>query len=104
MNPVDPEALRMVLDGRWEPVRQEVRARLKDLALPSDGDDLAEQRAKVMEDLKKLAESGHARLGFPKEYGGAGDVGGSVVSFETLGFGDLSLLVKSGVQWGLFGG
>jgi acyl-CoA oxidase len=104
MNPVDPEALRIVLDGRWEPVRQAVRTRLKDLDLPGDGDDLAEQRTKVSEDLRKLAESGHARLGFPQEYGGEGDVGGSVVSFETLGFGDLSLLVKTGVQWGLFGG
>ncbi|HEU4568498.1 MAG TPA: acyl-CoA dehydrogenase, partial [Marmoricola sp.] len=42
--------------------------------------------------------------GFPKEYGGAGDVGASIAAFETLAMGDLSLLVKSGVQFGLFGG
>ena len=32
------------------------------------------------------------------------DLGGYVSGFETLGFGDLSLLVKVGVQFGLFGG
>ena len=47
---------------------------------------------------------GHATLGFPRRYGGQGDVGGSVTSFEMLAFADLSLQVKAGVQWGLFGG
>ena len=42
--------------------------------------------------------------GFPKEYGGSDDSGGSVTSIEMLAFGDLSLMVKAGVQWGLFGG
>ncbi|HWG12388.1 MAG TPA: acyl-CoA dehydrogenase, partial [Streptosporangiaceae bacterium] len=44
------------------------------------------------------------RLGFAREYGGLGDPAGSVVAHEMLGFGDLSLMVKAGVQWGLFGG
>jgi acyl-CoA oxidase len=43
-------------------------------------------------------------MGFPKEYGGGGDLGASFAAFETLGYGDLSLLVKVGVQFGLFGG
>ena len=44
------------------------------------------------------------RSGYPVEYGGEGDVGRSIAAFETLAFGDLSLLVKCGVQFGLFGG
>ena len=36
--------------------------------------------------------------------GGEGDIGASVAAFEMLAFGDLSLLVKAGVQFGLFGG
>ncbi len=43
-------------------------------------------------------------MGFPKRYGGGGDVGASIAAFETLAFGDLSVLVKVGVQFGLFGG
>jgi acyl-CoA oxidase len=97
--------LRRVLDGRWGPVRQAARDRMRELTLPTDEDDDVERRrARVWEDLHKLAKSGHSRTGFPEEYGGGGDVGGSVVAFETLGFGDLSLLVKAGVQWGLFDG
>jgi acyl-CoA oxidase len=43
-------------------------------------------------------------IGFPVEYGGEGEVGKMVAGFETMAFGDLSLLVKCGVQFGLFGG
>ena len=35
---------------------------------------------------------------------GSGDFGANVAAFETLAFGDLSLLVKFGVQFGLWGG
>ena len=48
--------------------------------------------------------SGGTAMGYPAEFGGLGDVRGSIAGFETLAFGDLSLLVKCGVQFGLFGG
>ena len=51
-----------------------------------------------------MAATGQTGMGFPKEYGGGGDVGASFAAFETLAFGDLSVLVKVGVQFGLFGG
>jgi acyl-CoA oxidase len=54
--------------------------------------------------LLLMAESGQTGMGFPKEYGGGGDIGASIAAFETLAFGDLSVLVKAGVQFGLFGG
>ena len=44
------------------------------------------------------------RSATPCEYGGKGSPGASVTAFETLAMGDLSLLVKCGVQFGLFGG
>ena len=53
---------------------------------------------------KELADEGGTAIGFPVEYGGEGEVGKSIAAFETLAFGDLSLLVKCGVQFGLFGG
>src|SRR3954451_5475371 len=43
-------------------------------------------------------------IGYPVEYGGKNGVGEGVTAFETLALGDLSLLVKCGVQFGLFGG
>ena len=65
---------------------------------------MQEARERVTRAAKKLADSGRVGFGFPKEYGGEDDAGGSVTSIEMLAFGDLSLMVKAGVQWGLFGG
>jgi acyl-CoA oxidase len=96
--------LAALLDGRWAHVRSEVREALDgvDLTaaneLPTD-----EHRALVLEQLHQLVDSGIPGLGFPKEHGGKSDTGGSVVSLELLA-GNLSLMVKAGVQWGLFGG
>ena len=53
---------------------------------------------------KDLAQRDETVAGYPDEYGGHDDLGGYVSGFETLAFGDLSLLVKVGVQFGLFGG
>ena len=99
------DALRRVLDGRWGALRDEVRARpeFADLRVEPDLGTEA-YRARIWEMLQTLAAAGHATYGFPVAQGGRGDIGGSVVSFEMLAFADLSLQVKSGVQWGLFGG
>ena len=91
--------LRRVLDGRWAGVRQEAREALRrpEFGLAA-GLDLEAHRTHVSAQLQQLAKVGHSRLGYPTRYGGEGDTGASVVSFEMLGYGDLSLMVKSGVQ------
>jgi acyl-CoA oxidase len=102
---VDPKVLQEVLDGRWAHVRRDARENLHDPDfLPVYGESMQEARERVTRAAKKLAESGRVGFGFPKEYGGDDDSGGSVSSIEMLAFGDLSLMVKAGVQWGLFGG
>jgi len=94
-----------LLDGRWAHVRRAARERMSELPSPATYDLTTEQhRALVFDELRALAEAGYPRAGFPKQYGGDGDTGGSLTSFEMLGFGDLSVMVKAGVQWGLFGG
>jgi len=102
---VDPKALQDVLDGRWAHVRRDARESLDDPDfLPVYGESMQDARERVTRAAKKLADSGRVGFGFPKEYGGEDDSGGSVTSIEMLAFGDLSLMVKAGVQWGLFGG
>ena len=64
----------------------------------------SEFRDRVKEVVVEMAATGQTGMGFPEEYGGGGDIGASVAAFETLAFGDLSVLVKVGVQFGLFGG
>ncbi len=102
---VEPDALTAVLDGRWARLRREVRAQMSEAEVPDRSGLTAEEyRRQVLEDLLLLAKTGHARLGFAREYGGLADPAGSVIAHEMLGHGDLSLMVKAGVQWGLFGG
>ncbi|ORV47029.1 acyl-CoA oxidase [Mycolicibacter engbaekii] len=99
------KALRDTLDGRWRPVKQRVRATLSDEKFrPHYTPNTVIARAKVAEQLRILAGSGAAADSFRKEHGGNGDVGAAVTMIEMLAMSDLSLMVKAGVQWGLFGG
>ncbi len=97
--------LRTLLDGPEAEIRGMVRDWLSEPGhapvcdLPRE-----EHRARVTEWTEELAMSGGTAMGYPAQFGGLGDVRGSIAGFETLAFGDLSLLVKCGVQFGLFGG
>src|SRR3954468_12993909 len=102
---VDLGALRALLDGEHAEIRNLCRAWLSDPAnAPRPDLPLEEHRARGRAWAKELADAGETARGFPVEFGGRGQVGGAVAGFETLAFGDLSLLVKCGVQFGLFGG
>lgn len=61
-------------------------------------------RARVLEQMKAISTMGFAERGFRRENGGTSEPGAAVVGLEMLAYADLSLWVKSGVQWGLFGG
>jgi acyl-CoA oxidase len=102
---VDPEKIQEILDGRWAHVRRDARENLHDRDfLPVYGESVAEARERVTRATATLARSGRGRLGFPEDVGGEADAGASVTSVEMLAYADLSLMVKAGVQWGLFGG
>src|SRR5918992_116528 len=99
------QTLRRMLDGEHADHRDRVRAWL---SLPGNEPvhDLPreEHRERVLAWTRELASQGDAAMGFPEAYGGKDAVAASIARFETLAFGDLSLLVKCGVQFGLFGG
>lgn len=61
-------------------------------------------RARVLDQMRVVATMGYAERGFRRENGGTGEPGAAVTGLEMLAYADLSLWVKSGVQWGLFGG
>ncbi|WP_373693122.1 acyl-CoA dehydrogenase [[Mycobacterium] holstebronense] len=99
------DALRDTLDGRWRTVKNQIRATLCDEKFrPHYTPNTAIARAKVAEQLRIMAGSGVAADSFRKEHGGTGDVGAAITMIEMLAMSDLSLMVKAGVQWGLFGG
>lgn len=104
---LDVRALTELLDGEYAEVRDLVRANLVTHAPvleEADELDIDTFRERVRERVVEMAATGQTGMGFPRRYGGGGDIGASVAAFETLAFGDLSVLVKVGVQFGLFGG
>src|SRR3954468_12297877 len=99
------EVLRRRLDGPYPDTRERVRGWLSTEGNePADELPMEGHREQVLEGVKELASQGDTAIGYPKAYGGQNSPGRSVTSFETLAMGDLSLLVKCGVQFGLFGG
>jgi acyl-CoA oxidase len=99
------EHLRNTLDGRWRDVKNRMRTELtSEVFRPHYTPNTVIARTKVAEQLKIMAAHGAAEDGFKKEHGGNGDVGAAITQIEMLAMSDLSLMVKAGVQWGLFGG
>uniref|UniRef100_A0AAU3H298 acyl-CoA oxidase n=1 Tax=Streptomyces sp. NBC_01401 TaxID=2903854 RepID=A0AAU3H298_9ACTN len=104
---IDVRALTEVLDGEYAEIRDLVRTNLVTYASVLDeAEELGFDafRERVRELVVEMAATGQTGMGFPSRHGGGGDIGASIAAFETLAFGDLSVLVKVGVQFGLFGG
>jgi len=105
VSPQLSEHLRDTLDGRWRQVKNLAREQMSnEIFRPHYTPNTVIARAKAMEQLRIIAAKGTAEDGFRKEHGGTGDVGAAVTTIEMLAMSDLSLMVKAGVQWGLFGG
>src|SRR3954452_25551323 len=104
---VDVPALSALLDGRYADVRRLVRTNLAEHAsILEDAETMSRAafRRRVLDVVTSMASTGQTGFGVPKADGGGGDIGASVAAFERLAFGDLSVVVKVGVQFGLFGG
>jgi acyl-CoA oxidase len=61
-------------------------------------------RAWVFDRIRELAARGWGSIAFPKDCGGQDDMRGFITVFETVALKDLSVVIKFGVQFGLFGG
>ena len=101
----DVDAMTALLDDDYAEMRNRIRTLLADPVfryptLP-DKDDF---RMHVLEWCKMLAKQGLGSLAFSEAYGGKNDMGAYAALFETLGYHDLSLVIKFGVHFGLFGG
>lgn len=98
-------ALGALLDGPWADVRRRLREGVDaaDVLLDPQAT-LEEQRATTTAALLQLTRQGLVGLRAPGPDAGPADVGGTVAAFETVAALDLSLAVKMGVQFGLFGG
>ena len=103
---VDESGLRAALDGRLAPLRDRIRSLLCDPAFiyPDTETPKDEMREIVLGWTHLLADQGIGALAFPEYAGGKGDIEQFIAAFETIAYHDLSLTIKFGVQFGLFGG
>jgi acyl-CoA oxidase len=97
--------LRNTLDGRWRDAKNRMRTSLSSQVFrPHYTPNTMIARTKVAEQMAIMAAEGTSEDAFKKEHGGTGDLGAAITHIEMLAMSDLSLMVKAGVQWGLFGG
>jgi acyl-CoA oxidase len=101
----DPAAMHEFIDRDALAVRRRVLEILTSDAFRFvDPRDTHAYREQVLGWCMTLAQAGFGAMSFPAEFGGSDDVGASIAAFETIAYHDLSLLVKYGVHFGLFGG
>lgn len=101
----DVASLTRLLEGDEQAVRDWVREILRRPEFEYVGGlDYEDYREQVLDWARRLAAEGIGALSYPREVGGSDDLAAFLAAFETVAFHDLSLLIKMGVQFGLFGG
>ncbi len=99
------EKLTRLLDDDYHEIRNRLRRLLMDPVFRyryTRAKDI--HRQQVLYWAQLLAQQGFGALSYPNDYGGADSMGQFSAIFETLAHHDLSLVIKFGVQFGLFGG
>jgi len=98
-------ALSRALDGQFADRRADARASFPSGRLHRDPEQTIEQaRDWVLDRLTELSDAGFGAAGIQTSADDVPDPAAAVIAFEMLAHGDLSTLIKSGVQFGLFGG
>ena len=100
----DFETMGDILDGEYKETIHGIKTLMSDPEFQYvDLDNLNDYRNKILDWLKELAIRGYGATAYPEEYGGKNNMGEYFTVMETLSYHDLSLVVKFGVQFGLFG-
>ncbi|HTH57182.1 MAG TPA: acyl-CoA dehydrogenase [Cyclobacteriaceae bacterium] len=103
-NTFDVGALTKILDGKNADIIHKVKTILGDPEFRYvDSGNLEVYRAKVLQWAHLLADQGFGAIAYPKDCGGQSDMASYFAIMETLSYHDLSLVVKFGVQFGLWG-
>jgi len=98
------EELTQILDGDQAPIIKKVKAVLSRPEFAYEtSTDIAVYQEKVFEWCRILAKENLGNKAYPKQYGGGGNLADYFAIMETLSYHDLSLVIKFGVQFGLWG-
>lgn len=98
------EKMTALLEGNQAALIRNVK---KVIADPSfayrEYESLLDQREQVLQWCQELAKQGYGSWAFPEYAGGKDDMEGYFTIMETLSYHDLSMVIKFGVQFGLWG-
>lgn len=98
------DALAKILEGSQSEMIKKVKIVISDPEFQYlETESLSAYREKVLHWCKQLADQGFGAMAYPKEYGGQADMEKYFTIMETLSYHDLSMVIKFGVQFGLFG-
>lgn len=100
----DIAKLTAILDGDQATIINKVKAVISQPEFAYEtGTDVIAYREKVYNWCKTLAKEDLGNMAYPKEYGGGDNIADYFAIMETLSYHDLSLVIKFGVQFGLWG-
>lgn len=100
----DTQKLTQVLDGEYADIIKKVKAIISRPEFAYEtSTDIHVYREKVLQWCKVLADEKMGNMAYPKEYGGGNNIADYFAIMETLSYHDLSLVIKFGVQFGLWG-
>ncbi|MEN9906888.1 MAG: Acyl-CoA dehydrogenase [Bacteroidota bacterium] len=93
-----------ILDGAQAPIINKVKSIISRPEFQYEtSTDIAVYRQKVFDWCKILAQENLGNMAYPKKYGGGENIADYFSIMETLSYHDLSLVIKFGVQFGLWG-
>lgn len=101
---IDTEKLTTFLYPDKTGVRSRVLSVVSDKTFTAPPQEIDAFRDWVRDRVVDLADAGFGSIGYPKYAGGQDDMRGFITAFETIALADLSVVIKYGVQFGLFGG
>jgi acyl-CoA oxidase len=100
----DTKILTEILDGEEAAIIKRVKSVISKPEFAYEtSTDINIYRAKVFEWCKILAKENFGNMAYPKQYGGGDNIANYFAIMETLSYHDLSLVIKFGVQFGLWG-
>ncbi|MCH7398103.1 acyl-CoA dehydrogenase family protein [Belliella sp. DSM 107340] len=98
------EKMTGILDGEQAKLIKKVKAVISDPSFAyREYDSLLDQREQVLQWCQALADQGFGAWAFPEFAKGKDDMEGYFTIMETLSYHDLSMVIKFGVQFGLWG-
>ncbi|PIF70620.1 acyl-CoA dehydrogenase [Flavobacterium sp. 2] len=103
-NNFDVQQLTTILNGKEAPIINRVKSILSKPEFAYEtSTDINVYRQTVYKWCKILADENLGNMAYPKQYGGGENIAYYFAIMETLSYHDLSLVIKFGVQFGLWG-